>query len=139
MPHWLAEYRDPDAERQKRKEYQAQYRKTAGYKQAQEKYRSSDKGRQAAQRQLRGNQLRRYGLTIDEYNTKLNEQNGVCAICGGEQIEGYAMSVDHDHKTGAVRDLLCIRCNTALGAVNDSITQLKCMITYLEKHKNTVN
>ena len=62
----------------------------------------------------------RYGLTRAEYDTMLQKQNGVCAICscvdttvvnGGQCL----LSVDHDHETGKIRGLLCHKCNTGIG------------------------
>lgn len=58
----------------------------------------------------------KFGLTLDQYNEMLAAQGGVCAMCGGlDPIRNLA--VDHDHKTGAIRGLLCGTCNTALGVV----------------------
>ena len=56
----------------------------------------------------------RYGITIDEYNKMLQVQNGRCAICG-ELPSNKRLCIDHDHNTGAVRGLLCIGCNVAIG------------------------
>jgi len=67
---------------------------------------------------------RAYGVTIEQYNEMLAAQNGCCAICDkpeSNEIRGKVVSlaVDHCHKTGAVRALLCSACNTALGLFND--------------------
>lgn len=67
----------------------------------------------------------------DEYDRRLNEQGGGCAICGEFPTE-KKLAVDHDHETGRVRGLLCMRCNTALGHFEDSITLLEAAIDYLE-------
>lgn len=66
----------------------------------------------------RTKQLKRYGLTLDDYNDMVEAQGGKCAICG--IAPEYLLRVDHDHATGAVRQLLCIKCNLALGYVNDN-------------------
>lgn len=50
------------------------------------------------------------GLTIEDYDRMLAEQGGVCAICGNPP-KARRLDVDHDHRTGAVRGLLCHRCN----------------------------
>lgn len=58
----------------------------------------------------------RYGITQAEYDQRLAKQGGVCALCDGrpeDSVRGV-LAVDHDHLTGAVRGLLCIRCNAAL-------------------------
>lgn len=97
------------------------------------KYRSSEKG-QIAQRQAI---LKKYSLTIEDYDRMLEEQGGVCKICKRperRQRQGKTMylSVDHCHTTLRNRGLLCDDCNVALGRVNDDVTVLKAMIAYLE-------
>ena len=61
-------------------------------------------------------------------------QEGKCAICGREE-ERFARSlhVDHDHKTGQVRGLLCHGCNVGMGSMGDDIGVLQKSIEYLEK------
>ncbi len=54
-----------------------------------------------------------YGITIEEYNILLEFQEGKCAICG-RPPKNRRLAVDHDHKTGEVRGLLCMRCNQTL-------------------------
>jgi Recombination endonuclease VII len=53
------------------------------------------------------------GVTDDEYQRLLTFQGGVCAICGNPP-KNRRLSVDHNHRTGKVRGLLCFRCNRAL-------------------------
>ena len=79
---------------------------------------------------------RKYGLTFAEFDKMLTEQNESCAICKSPVAGGKSnrFMVDHDHKTGRVRGLLCKSCNIALGEVNDDLTTLKNMINYLSKH-----
>ena len=80
-----------------------------------------------------------YGLTIDEYNEKLNIQGHSCPICREEfdlNKGKYAFSLDHNHTTGKIRDFLCSRCNLALGGFNDNIDILKSAINYLKRHNN---
>jgi hypothetical protein len=78
---------------------------------------------------------RRYGITQQDYEVMIAEQNNQCAICnttepGGRHNRGYFV-VDHCHTTGKVRKLLCNNCNTALGLVGDNISTLQKMIEYL--------
>jgi len=68
--------------------------------------------------------MRYYGIDEDEYNRLFEKQGGVCAVCGGEETrihkgERTKLQVDHDHKTGEVRALLCFNCNNGLGAFRD--------------------
>ena len=59
--------------------------------------------------------LAQFGITIEQYDKMLAAQDGVCAICAGECGSGRRLAVDHDHGTGRVRALLCVRCNRQLG------------------------
>jgi|ERR1700676_3411860 len=76
--------------------------------------------------------LKQYGLTLEQYDAMLQNQGGVCAVCGLTRGT-RRMAVDHDHKTNKVRGLLCQFCNTALGKFLDSVEILKRAISYLEK------
>ena len=57
--------------------------------------------------------LRRYGLTLSDFDDMMALQNGVCAICGSPPVKN-PLQVDHDHLSEAVRGLLCARCNGLL-------------------------
>lgn len=81
--------------------------------------------------------VRTYGITLVRYREILNEQNHCCAICHGEGFtmkEGHVakLMVDHCHKTGAVRGLLCHNCNRALGLLKDDKDALTRAGEYLE-------
>lgn len=87
---------------------------------------------------IKGKLLAQYGMTVDAYRTLLEAQNGVCKICGKAETQptknGTAvreLSVDHDHRTGRVRGLLCNQCNIRLGMVDDNIELMRKMIDYL--------
>jgi len=61
-----------------------------------------------------------YKISLEEYTRLLKQQNGVCAICKLPQVDKRKyLCVDHDHKTGKVRGLLCNLCNVGLGAFKD--------------------
>ena len=82
------------------------------------------------------NLQRQFGITLDDYNRMSQQQNGVCAICGKPETAHNQgglrpLSVDHDHKTGKVRGLLCGRCNTGLGQFQENKLFLLSAITYL--------
>lgn len=69
-----------------------------------------------ARNHRKGEWRRRYGMTPGDYEALLEAQGGACAICRGPQSAKYRVfDVDHDHATGRVRGLLCRRCNTGLG------------------------
>jgi CRISPR/Cas system-associated protein Cas10 (large subunit of type III CRISPR-Cas system) len=75
-----------------------------------------------------------YGITLEYYNELLVKQNNKCAICGNEQ-DGKALNVDHDHTTGKVRGLLCSTCNFAVGLLKDDPALCDTMAAYLRKER----
>lgn len=86
----------------------------------------------------RNRSLQKYGLTNADYSSMLEEQNHVCAVCKrpNDQLDPRtqkhrALAVDHDHKTGRVRGLLCCRCNPAIGFAEDDPTRLLMLYEYL--------
>jgi len=76
---------------------------------------------------------RLYGITLDDYNQMLTEQNDCCAICKTTEPGGKhgKFMVDHCHDTGKVRGLLCKRCNIGLGEFNDDTSLLEKAVLYL--------
>lgn len=81
------------------------------------------------------NRLKRYfNITMNDYSKMLELQNGSCAIC---KIDASALkkrlAVDHCHVTGAIRGLLCTRCNTGIGNFKDNINILNNAVKYLTK------
>lgn len=83
-----------------------------------------------------------YGLYDDKYQAMLRSQNSSCAICGKHETasrKGTLMQlcVDHDHDTGKIRELLCMRCNRALGLLRDDPAILDKAAAYLRKHRQT--
>jgi len=75
----------------------------------------------------RAKRLEKYGLSIEDYDRMLEEQENVCAICGGPPDTRWnVLAVDHCHTSLKVRGLLCMKCNTMLGRVEahlDSISK----------------
>jgi hypothetical protein len=79
----------------------------------------------------RDSQLKRnYGISLLEYQKLFKKQNGKCAICSKRSDK--TLHVDHDHKTGRIRGLLCFRCNYGLGYFKDNLKQFKQIVKYLE-------
>ena len=72
----------------------------------------------------------KYGLTPSGFNAMVIEQENRCAICSSTFTE--MPFIDHDHKTGLVRGLLCRSCNCGLGFFKDEIKLLARAIVYLE-------
>lgn len=79
----------------------------------------------------------KYNLTEDQYEAMLVQQYYCCAICGKKhQDKNYhRLTVDHSHKTGKVRRLLCRDCNIGLGVFRDNLTFLQSAISYLKENE----
>jgi hypothetical protein len=76
------------------------------------------------------NREKRYGLSENDFNRMLVQQNHKCSICYNALTHPH---VDHDHITGKVRGVLCGKCNKGLGFFSDNVTLLRSAITYLEE------
>lgn len=77
---------------------------------------------------------KKFGISLEIYDKMHKEQNGLCAICQKPSPTTSRLSVDHDHKTGKVRQLLCANHNSMLGFANEDTEVLKSAISYIEKH-----
>lgn len=82
---------------------------------------------------------RHYGVTLEWYRERHEEQQGLCAICHRPETaviknRVISLAVDHCHDTGAVRALLCRSCNNAIGALNHDVALLQSAIYYLRTH-----
>ncbi len=92
---------------------------------------------------------RKFGITVEQYRVMLAEQGGICAICGEPPTDDNSgrwvkqrrgtrakprLIVDHDHVTGQVRGLLCGRCNTGIGMLQDDPIIVRFALKYLEGH-----
>lgn len=90
------------------------------------------KNQRRSQRDERDRYLSRvYGITQDQYEMLSESQGGVCAICGEPPIAGENLAVDHCHKGGHVRGLLCRSCNSALGLMKDDARIANKAVEYL--------
>ncbi len=79
----------------------------------------------------------RYGITIGQYETMLNSQEGKCLICSSKDSRGPGnLVVDHNHKTGKIRGLLCVPCNLMLGYAKDSYDILSSALSYVKEKEN---
>lgn len=85
------------------------------------------------------NNLKKYGITPENYQELFKQQEGKCAICSSSEVSvarrSYNLFVDHDHKTGKVRGLLCHHCNTGLGHYKDNTETLQKAIEYLNANR----
>lgn len=92
------------------------------------------------QRSKRSGWIKRaHGITLQEYEEKLAKQNNACAICDVQLVaRGHLTHLDHDHKTGVLRQFLCTNCNRGLGHFQDSIELLEKASKYLRAHSVNV-
>jgi DNA-directed RNA polymerase subunit RPC12/RpoP len=85
---------------------------------------------------------RRYNITPQEYETKLVSQDYKCAICGKDAADNKRggkldpLHIDHCHKSGKLRDLLCHQCNSGLGQFKDNINLIQKAVQYLIDHQS---
>lgn len=74
---------------------------------------------------------KKHNMTPEDYEALLQQQSGVCAICGEANLNGRRLAVDHDHETGKIRGLLCVTCNVALNKLDQNRDWAKKAIEYL--------
>jgi len=79
-----------------------------------------------------------WGLTLNDYDEMLAAQGGGCSICGTSDFGSKRGHIDHDHKTGNIRGILCTNCNNGLGRFKDNIEYLEEAIRYLKVNNNVV-
>lgn len=100
------------------------------------KYATAEEAKSAKVAQNRARQLKcRYGITLDDYDRMLQEQDGKCALCPateGNVGKGTALHVDHNHETGEVRGLLCSPCNRAIAQFEDPDARFR-MQMYIQR------
>jgi len=129
---WSRKYHKSPQGKEKRKEWVDQNKeKIEEYK---EVYRNDPERTAKAKVYSRQWRLMKdFGLTVDDYDRMLKDQNGGCAICGaddsGNKRDHFA--VDHDHKSGKVRGLLCYQCNVGLGHFKEDPDLLRKAANYL--------
>lgn len=120
-------WRDPEKAREYRRKWRQE--NLERNRESQRKYQRNNPDRR------KNSDLRQqYGITLEDYNRMLLEQKGVCAICGGINLDERRLCVDHNHDTGKVRSLLCDACNVGLGRFKDSADLVQAAADYLKKH-----
>jgi hypothetical protein len=110
----------------------AQNRKSSNY------YHGSEEVRANTYLKNRRHMLKNaYGITLEDYQKMLDEQDCKCKICSkpAEECVRGILDVDHCHRTGKIRGLLCTDCNNLLGRAKDSVQILQNAMIYLELSK----
>lgn len=115
---WLAKRRADPERKERKKLYKRQYKLTP-----EGKLRTQIINLRAT--------VKRYGLTLDDWDRMLIEQSGRCACCSAQMMQPNEPAVDHNHTTGQVRGLLCNNCNLGIGHFDESVERLQLAIQYL--------
>lgn len=125
---------DPVAARAKDKELRSRSRDKIRARE--ERYKNKHPEKFA--RKMRRTRLRKYGLTIESFEALLHAQGGKCAICGAEfyLLPNQHRHVDHDHKIGIVRGIICQHCNVMIGYARENPVILTNAIEYLNRSTN---
>lgn len=101
-------------------------------KQANDRHWAEKNRKKIAERMM----TRNHGVSLEEYEARIQQQGNKCGICGGTKISGrlkYRLFVvDHCHTTGKIRGLLCNNCNRGLGQFLDNPKLLRLAAEYLE-------
>lgn len=125
-------YSDRERIRARQKEYEAKNKDRR--KKISSKY--QEKNRASIAKRKRERYLKdAYGMTLEEYDSLLTKQGGVCAICRKICKSRNHLSVDHCHETGANRGLLCIGCNTAIGLLREDPIIIDAALMYIVNHR----
>lgn len=76
----------------------------------------------------------KYGVSAEQYAEMVARAKGRCELCG-DPPSSRGLGIDHCHRTGIVRGLLCTRCNTALGKLRDDPRLMRAAADYVERHQ----
>lgn len=84
--------------------------------------------------------IKRYGISIEEFEDILSNQGGGCGICGQKESVSFdgkktRLSVDHNHSSGGIRGVLCRKCNAAIGLLNDDAELVQRAADYIRDHR----
>lgn len=130
-------YKRGQCPREKQQRYRSHCKECCSIKAA-VRWETDEKFKQRGKDQAyRYNLKKNYGVTEADYLKMLAKQNGVCKICQqNSHLKSGRLALDHCHKTGKVRGLLCTRCNAGIGMFNDDLERIKKAIAYLEESTN---
>lgn len=96
-------------------------------------YENQEASKARGRASYKNNRPLKYGISIEQYDAMFKQQGGVCALCGKQNSAGRSLAIDHCHKTGVVRGLLCGKCNVGLGVLGDCSDRLMDAVRYLWK------
>jgi hypothetical protein len=138
------ELRNKDKVRESKQRYREANREKLNAAERTRRAKDPDKRRAYAREWWKNNPIKRrdywyrkkYGISYSQYDTMCQKQHNVCATCFQPELNFETLCVDHNHKTGMVRKLLCHNCNSALGMIGENIETLQNMILYIKEHSN---
>jgi len=136
-------YRDNNREKIKERAREHYHKNKEAISQTRKNNRSSENERSKTWRinnpeKVQENNLKKFGISLEDYKQLCEKQNNKCAICNTDRVElSRNLCVDHDHVTLKVRGLLCDTCNRSLGLLKDNIEILRSAIKYLESNLAT--
>ena len=110
------------------KDYFSSECKKCEYKKSQKYY--NENKHKISKKASNKHRMNKYGITEEQYNDILLSQNSLCGICN--KPSDKTLHVDHNHKTGKIRGLLCSGCNTGIGFFNEDIDSLTNAVKYLK-------
>lgn len=101
-------------------------------------YSTRKRNHEAYRKTERRRELKKYGLTLEQYDHMRELQNYRCSICDKHESKGYRakLFIDHCHVTGKVRELLCDKCNSGLGSFLDNPRLTDRATSYLKRHRS---
>lgn len=105
------------------------------YQKANPDVNARSRARRKANGKRRLSDVRKYGLSGEQYEALLERAGGICEICGRipSEVSSKGACVDHCHDSNKVRGILCHPCNAALGNFRDEPDVLRAAIAYLER------
>jgi hypothetical protein len=98
-------------------------------------YKSDDQLKREKEEATEAFRARTYGIPVDQIKHMRSECKDLCMSCGEPEPGKKRLAVDHCHATGVVRGLLCSRCNTALGLLQDNSTRLRKLAIYIDTYR----
>lgn len=115
---------------------QAAFRQTDKYKEVLRKRKEKQNKDKSILKKY--NLKQNYGISIEDYDALFQKQNGACAICYKKEEKlsdgRSSLGIDHCHKTGKIRGILCAHCNNILGRCNDDMEILSSALLYLKRN-----
>jgi len=127
---WMKEYSKIYNQSNKAKRSRKKYKQSPEGKKAIKRYNQSPKGREM---QRKWYLKHKYGITLEQKNKIYEKQNGKCLICKIKMLNKNDIHIDHNHKTGKIRGLLCGNCNRGIGLFKENPKILLNAIKYIKK------